>query len=381
MDESNSSLKWLEDYRKKGGDPVQEYHELTQFWEFKARDKGVPVSGLFELTPLCNFSCKMCYVHMDANQLKDQKILPTETWKRLMREAFQAGMMFASLSGGECLAYPGFDELYFYLRSLGVEINVLTNAYLLDEKRIQFFKKHQPALIQITLYGWNDDVYERVTGKRVFSAVRDHIKRAVEENLPVRLTVVPNRYLGEDLLETIRVAKDLCKFVSLNNFINTPREETGRSGQRDDAELDLYIRAYKYFEQLLGRETREIREEDLPPCGGSCHECSERGILCGGGRSTFAIDWKGTLLPCPSLSAICAYPLKEGFAAAWAQLNQAANNWPRVPECKGCAYSDACHHCAADMLRFADPGKKPSGLCEQTREMVRQGVKHIPDCE
>lgn len=381
MGEPADALEWLKAYRKKGGDPVRAYHEMTQFWEFKARDKGVPVSGLFELTPLCNFNCKMCYVHLDADQMKGQKVLPVETWKRLMREAWQAGLMFASLSGGECLAYPGFEELYLYLHSLGVEVSVLTNGFLLDEKRIQFFKNHPTALIQVSLYGWNDDVYERVTGKRVFSTVRDHIKRALEEGLPVSLSVVPNRYLGEDLLETIRVAKELCKDVTLNNYISIPREETGRAGQRDDVELDLYIRAYKYYEQLDGRETHEIREEDLPPCGGPCHECSARGMLCGGGRSTYAIDWKGTLLPCPSFSAISGYPLKEGFAAAWTQVNQAANDWPRVPECDGCAYSDACHNCAANMLRFADPGKMPTGLCEQTREMVRQGVKRLPDCE
>ena len=102
-----------------------------------------------------------------------------------------------------------------------------------------------------------------MTGKRVFSTVREHIKRAVEENLPVKLTVVPNRYLGEDLLETIRVAKELCKNVVLNNFIHPPREETGRSEQQDDAKLDLYIRAYRYYEQLSGRETHEIKEENL----------------------------------------------------------------------------------------------------------------------
>ncbi len=381
MNEPGNALEWLESYRKKGGDPVQEYHNIKQFWEFKARGKGIPVAGLFELTPLCNFDCKMCYVHLEADQLRGQKVLPVETWKQLMYEAWKAGMMFASLSGGECLTYPGFEELYLYLRSLGVETSVLTNAYLLDEKWIQFFKKHQPALIQISLYGWNDDVYERVTGKRVFSVVQDHIKRAVEEKFPVAVTVAPNRYLGEDLLDTIRVARELCKSVTLNNFINVPREETGRAGQRDDAQLDLYIRALKYFAQLDGRETHEIREEDLPPCGGPCHECAARGLLCGGGRSTFAIDWKGTLMPCPTISVIRGYPLKEGFSAAWAQVNEAANNWPRVPECEGCAYSDACVKCAANMLRFADPGKMPTRLCEQTREMVRRGVKYIPDCE
>lgn len=381
MDEPKSAIDFLDDYRKKGGDRVREYRAFQRFLELKAREKAIPVSGQFELTPLCNFDCKMCYVHLDADQLKGQAVLPVETWKKLIHEAWQAGMMFATLTGGECLAYPGFEELYLYLHSLGCEVTVLTNGFLLDEKRIQFFTEHPPDLIQITLYGWNDDVYERVTGKRAFTVVADHIKRAVKADLPVCLTLTPNRYLGEDLLETIRVANELCENVLINSHLSPPREETGRSEQKDDSELDLYIRAYRYSDKLKGRAEHEVKEENLPPYGGPCHESSACGLRCGGGRSTFAINWKGTLTPCLDLQMICGYPLEEGFTAAWTKVNQAANNWPRVPECEGCAYLDACQTCAANMLRFADPGKMPISLCEQTRELVRHGVTHIPDCE
>lgn len=30
----------------------------------KAFEDGIPISGTFELTPRCNFDCKMCYVHL-----------------------------------------------------------------------------------------------------------------------------------------------------------------------------------------------------------------------------------------------------------------------------------------------------------------------------
>ena len=78
---------------------------------------------------------------------------------------------------------------------------------------------------------------------------------------------------------------------------------------------------------------------------------------------------------------IRSYPLKDGFATAWSRINQEVNNWPRVPECMGCAYEDVCNHCAARTLRYAEPGKVPTGLCEQTREMVRNGALYIPECE
>ena len=363
------------------GELYQSYSRLAHYIDMKARKQGIPVSGKFELTPLCNFDCKMCYVHLNPNQLGNRSVLPADIWKDLIYQAWKAGMMTASLTGGECLVFPGFDELYLYLQSLGCEVTVLTNGFLLDEKRIQFFQEHKPSDIQVTLYGCNDDVYERVTGQRAFTTVVTNIKQAKDAGLPVFISITPNRHLGEDIFETIRIARELCKHVVINTFYTSPREETGRSGYQDDADLDLYIRAIRYMGELNGQKAAEINEEKLPPAGGPCHETAECGFECGGGRSSFAIDWKGTMTPCTDMDLIRSYPLKDGFASAWLRINQAVNQWPRIPECKGCAYENVCNHCASNARRYAEPGKVPTALCERTREMVRRGVIHIPECE
>lgn len=367
--------------REENGELYQSYKHLTRLLDIKARDQGIPLTGKFELTPLCNFSCKMCYVHLNPDQLKNQSVLPVNVWKDLMHQAWKAGMMYASLTGGECLTYPGFEELYFYLRSLGCEVAVLTNGLLLDDKRIQFFQEHKPSDIQVTLYGCNDDVYERVTGQRAFTTVINNFRQAKDAGLPVFISITPSKYLGEDIFETIRIARALSKKVLINNFYTSPREETGRSGYQDDADAELYIGAIKYLKQLDGINLAEIDEDKLPPIGGPCHETSECGFQCGGGRSAFAIDWKGAITPCTDMDMIRGYPLKDGFAAAWSKINQEVNNWPRVPECKGCPYEGVCNHCAARTMRYSEPGKIPVGLCEQTREMVRNGVMHIPECD
>ena len=378
---TENGFQYIEQLRKNTGVKKNRFQELERYIGIKAREKGVPVTGQFELTPLCNLNCKMCYVHLSEEQMNGQSVLPVEKWKHLMYQAWEAGMITASLSGGECLTYPGFDEIYLYLHSLGCEVSVLTNGLLLDDKRIRFFMDHMPAFIQVTLYGWNDDIYERVTGRRVFETVKNNVMRALEAGLPLHLTLTPNIYLGEDLLETIRIAKQLCKKVIINNCFSIPREETGRSGQWDDVETELYIRAYQYSRKLDGYESIGIDEKMLPPSGGPCHETKECGLQCGGGRSSFMIDWKGTMMPCTDLLQICAYPLKDGFANAWLQVNKAANNWPRVPECIGCAYEKVCTTCAANMLKYAEPGKLPSAVCNRTKEMAKNGIVQIPECE
>ena len=248
MIQPENGFDLIDRLRKDNGKQVQNFRHLAGYLGFKAREKGIPVVGQFELTPLCCFDCKMCYVHLNRDQLNGQQVLPVETWKQLMHEAWEAGLLEATLTGGECLAYPGFDELFLYLHSLGCEVAVLTNGFLMDEERIRFFQAHKPVRIQVTLYGWNDDVYERVTGVRAFHTVAENIRRAIDAGLPVSVNVTPSSFLGEDVFETIRTARELCRLVTVNSVIFQPRDETGRSGQLDDPDAELYVRAYRSAE-------------------------------------------------------------------------------------------------------------------------------------
>ena len=138
MQEPSSAIQYLEELRRENGKRIWRLSSFNRYLDSKARQNNIPLTGQFELTPLCNFSCKMCYVHLDACQLNGRSLLPVETWKDLMHQAWEAGMMHVTLSGGECLTYPGFDELYLYLQSLGCDVSILTNGYLLDDKRIEF---------------------------------------------------------------------------------------------------------------------------------------------------------------------------------------------------------------------------------------------------
>lgn len=381
MKEPANAFELLDILRERNGKEIQRFSNFTRYLGLKAREKGIPVSNQFELTPLCNFSCKMCYVHLNADQLKGQKILSVDTWKNLMHQAWEAGMILATLTGGECLAYPGFEELFLYLHSLGCQVSVLTNGFFLDDEKIQFFRKHTPSRIQVTLYGWNDDVYERVTGQRAFTTVAENIRKAIDADLPIAINITPNSFLGEDVLETVRFAKSLRNLVTINSCIFSPREETGRADQQDDPETDLYIRIYRLLDQIDGRETLEIAREKLPPECGKEPGGMKRGLRCGGGRSGFVIDWKGEMIPCNRMEMIRAYPLQEGIREAWAKVNREANDWPVFSGCIGCPYADVCNICAGNQMRFAEPGKKPVGLCEQTKRFVSSGVRSIPDPE
>ena len=404
MTETRNGSEFLEDLRKRNGKQNQTFDAFYSFIEKKARDKGVPVGGEFELTPMCNLNCKMCYVHLKPEQMNNRELLTVEQWKDLMYQAYKAGMLHATLTGGECLTYPGFKDLFLYLHSLGCEVSVFTNGVLLNQEWVDFFKLHKPAAIQITLYGANEETYQKVTGHNVFSRVIENIHLLQDADLPVKLCITPSRYLGEDVFETIHTAYDLFHHVTINSNLFKPKEETGRSEQQDDLDTEMYIRIFQYMASLSGRKLKTIDETLLPEHGDSekplregeeesdyaekpmidcCDTCKQPisqkvyGLLCGGGRSSFTIDWKGSMFPCSMMDMIKADPLTDGFASAWQKINNAANSWPRPAECDKCQYRAVCNNCAAYMLQFAEQGERPVQLCNSTKKMVSAGVLKV----
>ena len=84
MGEPVKAFDFMNEILETSGEPVTRFDQITRFLDHKAREKGTPIQGQFELTPLCNFSCRMCYAHLSPDQLSGQSVLPVSVWKDLM---------------------------------------------------------------------------------------------------------------------------------------------------------------------------------------------------------------------------------------------------------------------------------------------------------
>lgn len=160
---------------EKGGDlmPPSE-RPLTRYLSYRARNDGIPLSGTFELSPVCNLACRMCYVRRSSAEVAahPRPIMTLEQWKCLGDEIFDAGTLFLLLTGGEPFLWPDFRELYEYLHRKGFLISVNSNGTLISDDTVGWLRDSPPSCINITLYGVGEEAYERLCGVRgVYSRV------------------------------------------------------------------------------------------------------------------------------------------------------------------------------------------------------------------
>jgi radical SAM protein with 4Fe4S-binding SPASM domain len=365
--DENSLLSTVSRLSGEGAPPDRVENAFYDLIRKKARAKGIPVSGIFELTPLCNLDCKMCYVH-----LAKAKPLDTGTWISLIDQAIEEGLLWATLTGGECLTHPGFKEIYSHLADRGIKSVVCTNGVLVDEDMIAFFLRRKPYEIQISLYGSSDDAYEKVTGHRVFHTVFSHMLALRDAGLRVSAAVTPSADM-EDAESIMRLLHENGFFIRLNRTLSPPRSETGRTA--DPIGMDRMIRLEKLKREIAGLPMYPpVREEDLPPTGGPCTGTQPL-ISCGAARSQFLLNWHGQMNPCADFPGIVTEPLKTGFHAAWKEMSSGIVSHPGLVECAGCAYARFCDKCVArHILMGAPAGHAHPDVCEFARQAAKAGL-------
>lgn len=180
---------------------------LSSYLHARACRSGTPLAGNFELTARCNFNCKMCYVHLTAEeQQRRGRELTADEWLAIAQEARSRGMLFLLLTGGEPLIRKDFRYLLTELKKMGLLVSVNSNGSLIDRDWLDFFRHEPPFRFNITLYGASDAAYERLCGRPMFARVTENIRALRELGVGVKLNVSMTPYNVADMAEIYRIA-------------------------------------------------------------------------------------------------------------------------------------------------------------------------------
>lgn len=340
-----------------------------------AKASKTPVSATFELTPRCNLDCKMCYVHnQNSNAMKDRE-LSTQTWKHVFDEAYDCGLMFATLTGGECLLRQDFKELYLHLWKKRVYMTVFTNGILLNEDLVDFFKQYRPQKVQISLYGSGEEGYMKVTGHRGFEKAFWAIRSLMAAGINVQIALTPSSYMKDDYISTLQFCRE-------NGFAYKPGEFVLIQSRDDFSKDDHYLSVDEIISLATQRAslTKPVTAPTraVPPCGGTCTE-APKGLVCNAGKTSLVVSWDGRMCLCISVPISKASILDMSYAEAWEKTKEAAQEILLGAECVGCPYDKVCPTCPPMRLTGLYTGHCNPMVCEVTKRLVAAGVKKLPE--
>lgn len=332
-----------------------------------------PASVLFELTSRCNFHCSMCYVH-NTEQEKEQCELNTAQWLDIFDSAVANGLMFATLSGGECLLRPDFKELYLSLYNRGVSVRINSNGSLISDEMISFFKRYPPEDIQISLYGTSEEEYKAATKTTQYFSVIHAVESLKNADIHVKLAITPSVESKSFITNIIKFAIDNKLAFSLSEYILTIR---GENVQKKDCVLPSDICSYLKYE----RELRRIRSDTIPltalPLPGHGGENIEEKTHCLAGRCLAMIDANGIMHPCVALTNISASVLKNKYSEAWKEICDSMDQLTYPEQCGTCAYKNVCKPCHAARSDNENPSECNSATCELIRLKCSAGLLKI----
>ena len=351
--------------------------ELVEFLHRKADVAGIPISGVFELTPMCSMNCRMCYVRMSAEdvQRSGKRLRTVEEWTAIAEELKAQGMLLLLLTGGEPFTYPGFRELYTRLRSMGFVLSINSNATLIDDETVAWLKENPPQRINITLYGASDETYMRLCQHPTGHTVVTHAIEALQDagiNVKLNCSVTPDNVC--DLEEIIRYSDERKLILQATSYMFPPLRKdassighNNRFSPEECARVEARIRYLQRGREDLLRYCESV-EQHCPLEDDATFDCEGDGVRCRAGKSTFWLTWDGRMLMCAMMDQP-SFDLSEMSATeAWEKLRAVTREIHLPPECAACDAKDACRSCAA--MVYTETGcydKKPQYRCDLMR--------------
>lgn len=328
---------------------------ITEYLYRKATAAGTPLSGTFELTPVCNMDCKMCYVRLSRQA--QEAISPLRSgkeWLKLGQAAKDAGMLYLLLTGGEPLLHPDFREIMEGLHRMGLLITVNSNGTLIDENTVAWLKNAPPMRFNISLYGTSDATYDRLCGNpKGFTQVKRAIKLLRDAGISVKLNCSLTPYNALELPEMVKFAKDNGLVVQVATYMFPPvrkdGEMTGKNDRFTPAEAAFYM-AYADYLTLGKGKFLSQNAPALPDPDMACADLGD-GIRCRAGRCSFWVTWQGDLTPCgmfPCQGSPNVFQMP--FGDAWEAVKAYTESIRLPGKCAACPTKNTCRACGAMVI-------------------------------
>ncbi len=333
-----------------------------------ARIRHFPLMATFELTPLCNLRCPMCYVRLDPMAAATQGTgMREERWLEIGRQARDMGLMLVTLTGGEPLLHPDFPAIYRGLCELGLLVSIYSNGCLMDDTMIALFRAYPPHSIKLSLYGASNETYKRMCGVRNgFSRVMRAIECLQKSELPFYCTTTVVRENCHDL----PALYELAHTKNFRFFHTIGVTTSARGALSDPLASRLSVREEGW--------TRARIEQEMTP-----NPSLLPFARCAGHGISFFVTWHGHMQFCGFAAHPYADVLTDGhvdISAAWARMAEQTAAIQTPPECIDCTHRSFCKRCPGLLAaESGDPSRISESFCRRAADMHALYRTLVPD--
>lgn len=351
---------------------LQTEPRMATYLHARGAKMGFPVGGNFELTPRCNFSCPMCYVHKKDAHVEGE--LTGQQWISLAEQARDAGMLFALLTGGEPLVRKDFFQIYGAMKEMGLMVSVNSNGSLLSGKIRDKLLEDPPFRVNVSLYGGSEETYASMCGQPSFHDVVENVRALKEAGVDVRLNVSITPYNLHDLEDIFRISRELGVHAKATAYMYPPIRLDGDKSHRlspeEAAQAMVDWDLLRFQPEEFARRARAMKSCEVVEqreCAADLHE----GVQCRAGSTSFWLCWDGRMLPCGMMPGPGTRPLEQGFQAAWQELRELTRQIRTPDKCVACPSRPVCCSCAA--VCVTETGKTdgvPEYVCRMTDQQI-----------
>lgn len=356
---------------------------------YRLRDKavknGLAYTGTFELLPVCNFQCQMCYVRKTKEEAEKMGgIKRKEYWISILEQAVSKGMLVLLLTGGEPLLHPDFKEIYLTAQKMGVQILLNSNGSLINKEWVDFFDQNRPLRINITLYGASREDYQALCGngdgfENTLNAIRMLRGRGISVKL--NTTVTPeNRNSQKQMMQ---IAHDLGVGIEAATYVFPPvRRNAAMRGRNDRLSPEEAAEArvesdFLQNEPVWFAGQHRAYSGFTPLADLDLDSKAPTRINCYGGRTAFWLDWQGRLLNCGMYGKVIVdHVTPENFVESWDKIRKGTEEVCIESKCGSCPNRKICHSCIAMIESEGLNDGVPEYLCKMTEKVAELYEKY-----
>lgn len=339
----------------------------------------LPLTGAFELLPVCNLHCKMCYVRKSMKEVNEMGgLLPADQWLDFAGQAKEEGMLYPLLTGGEPFVRQDFQEIMEKMQEMGLQISINSNGTLIDQAMAKWLGKHCPTRINITLYGASEESYQNLCGDGdAFNRVRRAAEYLKKYHIPVKFNTSITPENVNDLEEIMTYAKSVDIPIQVATYMFPPvrrnQDMVGKNHRLSPeraalarVKADMLQSDSRWFRSQVARWSHFVSVTDEMLQAGANEESCK--MTCRAGRCSFWLDWQGNLGNCGMYSSVKVPVKGSSFAKAWKQVVEETEQVRFSPVCTNCPNFRLCHVCIAMVYNeCGDSNGRPEYLCRMNQ--------------